>query len=119
MLDQRDSLIDQLSTHVNVTTTTQSDGSVNVSVGNGQSLVVGTVAAKLIATADPYNPARVALSVQGTSGTTDMTSALTGGTVGGLLSFRSQMLDPSINQLGQVAIAVSDTINSQQNAGMD
>lgn len=119
MLDQRDTLIDQLSTHLNVITTPQSDGSVNISVGNGQSLVVGTTASKLVATANAYNPTQVDLSVQGASGSADVTAALTGGTIGGLLSFRSQMLDPAINQLGQVAVGVANTINAQQNAGMN
>jgi flagellar hook-associated protein 1 FlgK len=39
LLDQRDQLINQLATYANVTTTQQSDGSVNVYIGSGQTLV--------------------------------------------------------------------------------
>ncbi len=119
MLDQRDTLIDQLSTHTNVSTVKQSDGSVNVFIGSGQPLVVGAVAAKVVATADPYDPTRSGLSFQSSSGTTDITSALSGGAVGGLLSVRAQVLDPASSALGQVAVTLSTLINQQQNAGMD
>ena len=42
LLDQRDNLINQLSQHVSVNTVTQSDGAINVFIGTGQPLVVGT-----------------------------------------------------------------------------
>ena len=121
MLDQRDKLIDDLSTHINVSTVKQDDGSVNVFVGSGQSLVIAGTAAKLTATTDPYDVTRTTLSLQtGNSSTTDITNALTGGgTVGGLLSVRSQVLDPARSALGQVAVTLTDLVNNQQNAGMD
>lgn len=119
MLDQRDALIDQLSTHINVSTVKQADGSVNVFVGTGQSLVVGTVASKLVATPSTFDVSRSNLSLQIGGSTTDVTVALTGGTTGGLLSFRSQALDPAKNALGQVAVTLSKMVNDQQNAGMD
>lgn len=119
MLDQRDTLIDQLSTHVNLSTVKQTDGSVNVFIGTGQALVVGTTAAKLTATTDPYDVSRTSLALQSNGGTTDVTNAINGGAVGGLLGFRSEVLDPAKNALGQAAVTLSDLVNSQQNAGMD
>lgn len=119
MLDQRDTLIDQLSTHVNISTIKQSDGSINVFMGTGQALVVGATSAQLSATVDPYDLSRVGLSLQSNGANTDVTNAITGGAAGGLLSFRTQVLDPARNSLGQVAVTLSDLVNSQQNAGMD
>src|SRR5579863_8680769 len=41
LLDQRNQLVDQLSQHVSVNTVQQSDGSLSVFIGSGQSLVTG------------------------------------------------------------------------------
>lgn len=119
MLDQRDTLIDELSTHVNLSTIKQTDGAVNVFIGTGQALVVGTTAATLTAVTDPYDVSRVSLSLQSNGSNTDVTAAINGGTAGGLLSVRSQVLDPAKNALGQTAVTLSSLVNSQQNAGMD
>jgi flagellar hook-associated protein 1 FlgK len=119
MMDQRDALIDQLSTHVNVSTTTQSDGSVSVFVGTGQALVVGGTAASLQTTTNPYDVTRLSLSLKTSSGSTDVSNALSGGAIGGLLGFQSQVLDPAQSSLGQVAVTLADLVNKQQNAGMN
>ena len=42
-----------------------------------------------------------------------------GGSLGGLLDFRRELLDPVRNQLGQIAVAVATTVNSRQREGMD
>lgn len=119
MLDQRDALLDELATHVNVNTYKQDDGSVNVFIGNGQPLVVGKTASELVAIDDPYDSSRRGLAVSTGAGVADVTASLSGGTVGGLLQFRSQLLDSAKNSLGKVAVTVSATVNAQQNAGMD
>lgn len=119
MLDQRDALIDELATHVNVSTLKQSDGSVSVFIGNGQPLVVGNSASELVTVTDPYDVSRNGLAIKSGNSTVDITDTLTGGTVGGLLQFRSEVLDPAKNALGQVAVSVSSLVNEQQNKGMD
>ncbi|MES1195549.1 MAG: flagellar hook-associated protein FlgK [Steroidobacter sp.] len=119
LLDQRDTLIDQLSQHINVSTVKQGDGEVNVFIGTGQALVLSTTAGTITTQADPYDISRRILSLKNDTGQVDITSSLTGGTIGGLLNFRSTMLDPAKNTLGQIAVAVTTTVNQQQNAGMD
>ena len=119
LLDQRDALIDQLSQHINVSTIKQSDGQVNVFIGTGQALVLSTNAAALTSKADPYDITRRILALQSDTGQVDITSSLTGGTVGGLLSFRSGILDTAKNNLGQIAVALTAAVNQQQNAGLD
>lgn len=118
LLDQRDRLIDQLATHVNVNVVPQGDHSVNVFIGNGQPLVVGHTSARLVATADPYDPGRKGLSFQTASGSVDVTTSVSGGALGGLLEFRSQMLDPARNALGRIGVALSEAVNAQHGAGM-
>lgn len=119
LLDKRDTLIDELSTHISVSTVKQSDGTVNVFIGSGQALVVGTKASELATEADPYDASRRTLVLKTSSGSVDVTDSMTGGTVGGLLNFQSEILDPAINTLGQLSVALASAVNSQQNAGMD
>ena len=119
LLDQRDALVDELAKHINVSTIKQGDGQVNVFIGTGQALVLSTTAAGLSSKADPYDITRRRLMLQSDTGQVDITGALTGGTVGGLLSFRTSLLDQAKNNLGQVAVALTSAINQQQNAGLD
>jgi flagellar hook-associated protein 1 FlgK len=119
LLDQRDQLITELSSHINVTTSTQSDGTENVYIGSGQALVSGDKAATLVATPNAYDPAESDVSLQSDGGSVDVTNNLTGGTLGGILQFRSQMIDPTRNALGQIAVTVANAVNQQNNAGMD
>jgi flagellar hook-associated protein 1 FlgK len=119
LLDQRDQLITQLSSHINVTTSMQSDGTENVYIGSGQALVSGDKAATLVATANVYDPAESDVSLKSHGGSVDVTQNLSGGTLGGILQFRSQMIDPTRNSLGQIAVTVANAVNQQNNAGMD
>jgi flagellar hook-associated protein 1 len=119
LLDQRDRLIDELATHVNVNVVKSNDNSVNVFIGNGQPLVIGAEAATVAGTPDPYDPTRKRLSMQSSVGTIDITNSLSGGTLGGVLSFRSEMLDPARNTIGRLSVALADVVNDQHNAGMD
>jgi flagellar hook-associated protein 1 FlgK len=119
LLDQRDQLINQLATYVNVTTTQQSDGSVNVYVGTGQALVTGTTAATLTTIPNAYDPSQDNLGLSSPAGPIDVTQQISGGTLGGTLQFRSQMLDPARNSLGQIAVVLSNAMNAQNEAGLD
>jgi flagellar hook-associated protein 1 FlgK len=119
LLDERNNLIDQLSSDVGVSTVTQSDGSTSVFIGSGQTLVLGASAATLSATSDPFKSGQTDLALQTSSGTSDITNSLTGGTLGGLLQFREQMLIPGQNALGQAAVALTTLVNTQNQAGLD
>lgn len=49
----------------------------------------------------------------------DITSTTSGGELGGLIRYRSETLDPALNELGRVALVVADAINSQLAQGID
>jgi len=119
LLDQRDQLINQLATYANVTTTQESDGTVNVYIGSGQTLVTGTTAASLTAIPNAYDPSQEDLALSSAAGPIDVTQQISGGTLGGLLQFRSQMLDPAANSLGQIAVVLSNAMNTQNESGLD
>jgi flagellar hook-associated protein 1 FlgK len=118
LLDQRDKLIDQLSKDVGVTTVADGD-SINVFIGKGQPLVLGTAASTITTTQDPLEPDRLKFALQTKTGTIDLSSSVSGGTVGGLLDFRSQMLDPARSELGRITVAIANQVNSQHQEGMD
>lgn len=120
LLDQRDRLIDQLSTHIDVSTVPQADGTVNVFIGTGQSLVVGGKASEVVTLRDPYDAGRHRMGLRLDNGNpADITSTLTGGSLGGALEFREQVLDPARNALGRISVALASVMNEQHAAGMD
>jgi flagellar hook-associated protein 1 len=119
LLDSRDQQLAALSEHVNVQVVKQDDGAWNVFVGNGQSLVLGTQAAKIVASRDAMDPSRLTIAYQVGTTTSDLTSTVSGGSLGGLIDFRRELLDPVRNQLGQIAVAVATAVNSQQREGID
>jgi flagellar hook-associated protein 1 FlgK len=120
LLDQRDTLIKQLSEWVSVTTLQQDDGAVNVLVGSGQALVTANKATPLMVIPQAGDPKQLDIAVQGTGGIqVPITSQVSGGRIGGVLNFRDQMLDQAANSLGLTAIGLGTFINEQHRRGMD
>lgn len=119
LMDQRDRLIDELATHVNVNVVAQNDGALNVFIGNGQPLVVGQTAGEMVTMPDPYDATRNVLGFRTASSTVDITKSLSGGALGGMLDFRSQMLDPARNALGRLSAGLAEVVNEQHREGMD
>lgn len=120
LLDQRDAVIEDLNKLIKVTATAQDDGSVNVVVGNGQSLVLGGTFNKFSASPGLIDPENLEVGI--TQGLTDVpipNSLLTGGKLSGLLNFRTASLDLAQNSLGRVAIAMARTFNEQHQLGID
>ncbi len=116
LMDQRDELVRQLSSHVGINVVQQDGNQVNVFTGNGQTLVLGGNASELQAVPNAYDPTRFDIA---TSGGAVVTSQIGGGALGGLLDFRRDMLDPTRNALGRAAVALATTFNAQHREGMD
>jgi flagellar hook-associated protein 1 FlgK len=120
LLDQRDRLLGELNKLVRTATSVQDDGSINVFVGNGQPMVVGAQSYQLAAVQDPFDPTRITVGYVTTTGTVRLQeSLLSGGTLGGLLAFRNETLDPAQNALGRVALGLAATFNAQHQLGQD
>ena len=117
LLDQRDQLVSSLSQLVGFSTTTDPNGALNVFVGNGQPLVLQGQVTSLTTVANQFNATQLEISTSATSAV--ISNNITSGDLGGLLAARSQVIDPALNQLGQVATALSQTVNSQQAQGLD
>jgi len=118
LLDKRDLAIKEISELVSVSVVEQ-DNSVNVFIGNGQPLVIGTDVNELITEPGANDPTRDAIVFVGKGDTQDITNNIQGGKMGGLLDYRKQVLDPVVSQLGRVAIALQWNINEQHSLGID
>jgi flagellar hook-associated protein 1 FlgK len=120
LLDQRDQLVGELNKLIKVTTTTNSDGSFNVFFGTGQQLVVGTQVMSMTATPSAADPSKFAVGLSNAGGNQELPESLiTGGSIGGLLKFRSESLDRTQNDLGRNAASLALTFNAQNALGQD
>ncbi|MGB5246189.1 MAG: flagellar hook-associated protein FlgK [Woeseia sp.] len=119
LLDQRDLLVRDLSSLVSVNTIMQDDGSMNVFINSGQNLVIGSESRALGTRASEFDPTRVEVTLLGQNGSTPLGNSISGGTLGGLMEFRDQVLDPARRALGETAQAMALTFNEQHASGMD
>lgn len=119
LLDQRDRLVTELAEQVSVSTTVQDDGTMSVFIGSGQSLVLGSNARTLGVEGSEFDMTRMTVTYQGAGGDTRLDNSSTGGNLGGLLEFRSRILDPARQSLGQTATALAASLNEQHSSGMD
>ncbi|WP_341675316.1 flagellar hook-associated protein FlgK [Niveibacterium sp. SC-1] len=121
ILDQRDQLLSQLNQQVGITTSGNSDGSINVFIGNGQPLVVGNQYSTLQTMPAGDDLSRTAIGIKLPSGSALELpeAAFTGGKLTGLLAFRRDSLDKVQNTLGRIAISMTETFNAQHKLGQD
>jgi flagellar hook-associated protein 1 FlgK len=122
LLDQRDQAVSNLSQLVGVQVVQNSSG-YSVFLGNGQPLVVSGQNYNLTTQASSTNPSELTVAWQGLPGSTTTaqplsSAALTGGTVGGLVSFVQNTLDPAESQLGAIATSFAAQVNSQNSLGL-
>ena len=117
LLDQRDKLIEELSKFVTVSTAEQSDGALNVFIGNGLPLVLGANSSTMSVTETYDNHFDIALVDSFNSSI--ITGSITGGELSGILSFQAQMLEPARNSLGRLAIGLADSFNAQHILGQN
>jgi flagellar hook-associated protein 1 FlgK len=118
LLDQRDEFLRQLSELVSVRTNSTSTGAVDVFIGNGQPLVTGTLANQMgVQTAIGSTDQEVVFVSQ--TGNQIVTKFISGGQLGGVLEFRDDVLSDALNQLGRIALTMSDSLNKQNREGLD
>jgi len=120
LLDQRDQVINQLNQEIKVSVQTQPDGSANVYVGNGQTLVIDEKSMTLGAVRSETDPSKLDIIYRNGNNTTLLQqSGLQGGNLGAYLAFRDQSLEPARNALGRVAMGLATKMNEQNQMGLD
>ena len=119
LLDKRDEAVRQLATYIGISVTPQDDNSFNISVGSGQPLVVGKTVSQLKVVSGQSDPNRHEIRFVSGGSEQGITSQITGGELGGLIRYRSEVLDSTMNSLGRLALSVTDEMNSQLGQGLD
>jgi flagellar hook-associated protein 1 FlgK len=120
LLDQRDRLLAELSTHISATTVEADDGTLGVFAGGGQRLVLSNDAQPLAVIDDPREPSRAAIAVLDNGIPLRLQEGmLGGGRIAGLLNFQNQDLVQAQLLVGQMAAAVTGAVNAQQRLGVN
>ncbi|MBD9378553.1 flagellar hook-associated protein FlgK [Pseudoxanthomonas sp. PXM04] len=119
LLDRRDQLISQLIGYTGGTAVQQDGGQINVFTAGGQPMVVGATASSLVTVADPYRPERLQVALETNGQRVTLDKRALGGQIGGLMEFRTTVLDPAIAELGRIAMSLAETFNEGHRAGMD
>ncbi len=120
LLDQRDTLVLELNKEIRADVVLAGDGSYGLFSSTGQPLVLGNQAYKLGTVQDADNPTDVQVTVAlGPSQMRLRAEDLSGGKLGGSLAFRQGGLTDAQNQLGRLAIAMTESINDQHQLGQN
>ena len=119
LLDARDEAVRQLSTYIGVSVVVQDDNNFNLFVASGQPLVVGNTVNQLQAVPGRGDPSTFEVEFVSGGSRQNISDSISGGAVGGLLRYRGEVLEPSINALGRLALSITDEVNSQLGQGLD
>lgn len=113
LIDARDQAIDSLANKMALEVSEQPDGTRNVSLKTGQSLVLGSVAGKLSAEGGSSQVFKLAFA--GTTFTLDTAKA--GGQLGGLSAYEQDTLVPLQQGVAQMAQQLAEKVNAQLQEG--
>jgi flagellar hook-associated protein 1 FlgK len=111
--DQRDQLVQQLATLTGISVTQSNDGE-TITTGNGSPLVMGGLNFSL-QTSTGSDGMQHVLDSNGT----DITASLTGGTLGGAIQVRDQVISGFMTQLNTLASGFATSFNAAQAQGFD
>lgn len=125
LMDQRDLAVSNLSSLAGVQVV-RNDSGYSVFLAGGQPLVVADKSYQLATVTSSSDPSELTVVSQGIAGANPPgpnqalpDTSLSGGTLGGLLAFRNQTLDPAQAQLGALATSFAAQVNAQNALGVD
>ena len=118
LLDARNEAVRTLNELVGVTVL-EHDNVFDVTLGTGQSLVQGMTSNTISAVPGKVDKSQYSIQINYAQSSSDVTSVISGGKIGGLLRYRDDVLAPAMNDLGRTAIVVADAINKQLGQGLD
>ena len=119
LLDQRDLLLQQLASLTHITSSFTANGTVTVSMSNtaSQNIVVNGQKSSPIGI-DPNNPNGQNLVLEPYGNTQSLTGS-SGGVIGGIQTFMSQVLQPAQESFNELAKTFVSEANSIQMGGID
>jgi len=124
LLNKRDEQLRELAELVQFSTVEQKNGAVAVNLKNGQPLVLedGRFNAVAVKSNPDTERLEMVLKKEHSGGSVSEFYVPTdevGGAVGGYLEYRDEVLMPTQKRLGQLAIRIADSMNTQNQKGMD
>lgn len=115
LLDQRDQLIDQLSSLADIQVLRQSGGAIDISLSNGPPLVIGNQPGKMRVQSNADGSFALALEAAGT--TYPLDGAKLGGQLGGIANYVQDTLQVQLDANKQLTKELAERINNQLAAG--
>jgi flagellar hook-associated protein 1 FlgK len=120
LLDKRDQLISNVNKYLQTTTVEATDGTISVFVAGSQPLVLSSTAAKLSLTSNAYGDqdnSQIQIDRGGVLVTMNQ-DLLGGGSIDGLMKFKNTDLADATDQLGRLALSLSEVMNTQHKLGL-
>ncbi|KPU83859.1 flagellar hook-associated protein, partial [Psychromonas sp. PRT-SC03] len=117
LLDERDQAIAKLSKFVDISVVPVKNGMVNVYIGSGQSIVMGTTALHIISVDGDPDPSRKELAMNVNGHLVQLSGVRMGGKISALFDIRNNDVEKAFNQLGQNIMGLTHSINEQQKQG--
>jgi flagellar hook-associated protein 1 FlgK len=121
--NQRDNAVLELASLVSIEVrqSAKNDGSVMINLSSGESLVLedGSFNVFEVNNDADLNYKSLQLTSNGKPTTINIRETELGGAIGGLFRYRDEVLETSRRELGQIAIAITESLNTQNRQGMD
>jgi flagellar hook-associated protein 1 len=114
LVDQRNQLISQVSGIIDVSQVDAGNGNVTLTTTSGAALVVGNKSFQLTTQANPTTGFQDIYSMG-----KDITSTITGGSLGGTLQVRDSTIPSMLSSLDSLASSLENSFNSVNKAGTD
>lgn len=125
LYDQRDQLVSEMNQFVGVRVIDQDD-KFSLSIGNGQVVLSGDMIFPLQAVQSASDPSAIVVAYTSPTGVPGVTvpvelrdDVIKGGSLGGLLQYRSESLIPLQNDLGKMAVGLAKAVNALHSQGVD
>lgn len=112
--DEQKVILDELTALVDLDAIERADGGVDLAIGNGRALVVGSTSMPLEARAQGPDGTSALYS-----GDYAITTEITGGRLGGLLQVRDQYISDYEDRLDELAFQVAVEVNAVHTGGFD
>ncbi|MDA1380240.1 hypothetical protein PCI56_11170 [Plesiomonas shigelloides subsp. oncorhynchi] len=118
MEDRRQSLLDELAEYTQVSTVPKDDGSMNVLIGGGHTLVSGGDSAKIKMVDGSPDPRQSQMAISWGNSSKPLNGQSLGGKLGAMFEMRDVHIPKAMDQIGLMAIGIADAINKQQQQGL-
>jgi flagellar hook-associated protein 1 FlgK len=117
--DRRDLLVNRLSEKVDINVTTEEDGQIDITLGNGQPLVLKQQGFSLATSINGNNKGFKDVNLTNTNGNLiNITSSLIGGKLKGLVDMRDTELDSTLDSLDRLAAGFIQEVNRVHKDGV-